>query len=45
MRTSMKNWAEREGIPLVVKTEGENILVQLMKPKAKTVRRKGGSKR
>ena len=36
MRQSMKLWATRQGIPLVVKTEGENILVQMRKtPTAK----------
>lgn len=28
MRQSMKLWAERNGIGMAVKTEGENILVQ-----------------
>lgn len=41
MRQSMKLWAERNGVPLIVKTEGENILVQMRKsPTAKRTTRK-----
>lgn len=44
LRQGLKSWADRNKVPLVVRSEGDNLLIQLAKPRS-PVRRKGGSKR
>lgn len=47
LRAALKEWSKRNGVPLTIRTEGKNVLIQAAKPRAKarTTRRKGGSKR
>lgn len=40
MRSSVKNWAERHGVNVVIRTEKKNVLVQAVKTKPVAKKRK-----